>query len=185
MTENLLKINIGSGFENVSNFINIDISSHCNPDYVLDIEKDTLPFKDNSVDEVICHHILEHLGDGFFHCMKEIYRVCVNNSIIHVRVPHPRHDTFLIDPTHKRPIYPDTLAMFSQQRNKSDIDANGRETPLGLMYGINFEVVSIDYVLNPFFQELFQSLSNEQCEMIVQTQNNVVQEILMKLMVIK
>lgn len=181
----MLKINLGAGFDKVPNFINIDVSDHCRPDYVLDIEKDRLPFDDNSVDEVVCHHILEHLGDGFFHAIKEIYRVCVNDAIIHIRVPHPRHDVQMIDPTHKRFIYPETIAMFSQERNKKDIERGGSETPLGIINNVDIDVVSVDYILYPNFKKIFEELSNDQCEMIVRTQNNVVLEIIMKAVVIK
>lgn len=181
----MYKLNIGAGYKRIDDFINIDSDPNCKPDHILNIETDNLPFDDNSVEEVICHHILEHLGDGFFHFIKELYRVCSDQAVIDVRVPHPRHDIFLIDPTHKRPIYPDTLAMFSKKRNKADMEAGGCESTLGIMYDVDFEVIDIDYVLNPFYHKLFQTIPNEQCDFIVQSQNNVIQEIVMKLMVIK
>ena len=181
----MYKLNIGAGYKRIDGFINIDSDPNCKPDHILNIETDNLPFENNSVEEVICHHILEHLGDGFFHFIQELYRVCSDQAVIDVRVPHPRHDIFLIDPTHKRPIYPDTLAMFSKKRNKADMEASGCESTLGIMYDVDFEVIDIDYVLNPFYHKLFQTIPNEQCDFIVQSQNNVIQEIIMKLMVIK
>jgi SAM-dependent methyltransferase len=180
-----MKLNIGAGYKRVDGFLNVDIDSNCNPDYVLDIERQSLPFADNTVDAVICHHILEHLGDGFIPFLKELYRVCIGGAIIDVCVPHPRHDIFLIDPTHKRPIYPDTIAMFSKKRNLADIEAGGCETTLGLIHDVDFEVVHVDYVLNPFYQRLFQTITNEQCDYIVQSNNNVIQEIIMKVSVNK
>ena len=105
--------------------------------------------------------------------------------MIDIRVPHPRHDTFLIDPTHKRPIYPHTLDMFSQDRNNADIANGGCETPLGLIYDVNFKVIHHTFILDPHWKTKFQQLSNDECEHIARSFNNVISEIIIKLMVIK
>ena len=60
-----MKLNIGAGNKKFPGYINIDSYDASNPDYVLDLEHDNLPFEENSVGHVIAHHILEHLGDGF------------------------------------------------------------------------------------------------------------------------
>ena len=167
------------------NIINIDSDAGSNPDFVVNLETENLPFDDNSVDYVMAHHILEHLGDGFFHCLKEIYRVCKHGAIIDVRVPHPRHDTFLIDPTHKRPIYPHTLDMFSKARNKRDLDSNGCETPLGFINDIDLQVVDHNFVLDEYWIQKFKHLSEDECEHIARSMNNVILEISIKLKVVK
>ncbi|MEI6420605.1 MAG: methyltransferase domain-containing protein [Lentisphaerota bacterium] len=180
-----MKINIGSGSKRYPDYINIDSDSGSNPDYVVDIEKDPLPFADDTVDAVLAHHILEHLGDGFFNCIQELYRVCKHGTIIDVRVPHPRHDTFLIDPTHSRPIYPHTLDMFSKTRNKRDLDAGGCETPLGFIYNVDLVVVDHNFILDEYWQKQFQNFSEEQCEHAARSFNNVILEIGIKLLVNK
>lgn len=180
-----MKINLGSGSKRYPDFINIDSDAGSEPDYVINIEKDKLPFENDSVDEVLAHHILEHLGDGFFHCLKELYRVCKHGTIIDIRVPHPRHDTFLIDPTHKRPIYPHTLDMFSKARNKKDLDAGGCETPLGFINDVDLIVIDHTFVLDDYWREQFQSFSEEQCEHTARSFNNVILEIGIKLLVNK
>lgn len=180
-----MKINLGSGSKRYPGVLNIDLDSGSNPDYVLNIETDKLPFHDDSVTEVLAHHVLEHLGEGFFHCLQELYRVCQHGTIIHVRVPHPRHDTFLIDPTHRRPIYPHTLDMFSRVRNQRDLNAGGCETPLSLIYKVNFVVVHHSFVLDEYWKPQFQNFTNEQCEHAARTYNNVILEIDIKLQVVK
>ena len=180
-----MKLNLGSGTTVYDGFLNIDSNFKSNPDYCLDLETDILPFNDNSVDGIIAHHILEHLGVGFFHCMQELYRVCSNKTILDIRVPHPRHDIFLIDPTHKRPIYPHTLDMFSQERNNIDIANNGCETPLGLIYEVDFKVIHHTFILDSYWESKFQILSNDECEHIARSFNNVITEIIIQLMVIK
>jgi SAM-dependent methyltransferase len=180
-----MKINIGAGSKRIAGFLNIDSDSGCNPDFCLNIERDKLPFDDNSIDEVYAHHILEHLGDGFFHCLQELYRVCKHGAIIDVRVPHPKHDTFLIDPTHKRPIYPHTLDMFSKTRNKRDLAAGGCETPLGFIYDIDMYVLNHTFILDDYWRQQFQNFSEEQCEHAARSFNNVILEIGIKLFVNK
>lgn len=180
-----MKLNLGSGTKKYGGYLNIDLNNHQDTDYVLNLEVDKLPFDDNSVTHVIAHHILEHLGDGFIYCLKELYRVCCNNTVIDIRVPHPRHDIFLIDPTHKRPIYPHTLDMFSKARNKRDVDNNGSETPLGLIHNVNFEVIDHSFILDPYWQPKFAMMSEDECEHIARSLNNVITEILIKLLVIK
>jgi ubiquinone/menaquinone biosynthesis C-methylase UbiE len=180
-----MKLNLGSGSKRYEGWTNVDQDIGSDPDYVVNLELDCLPFEDNSVTEVKAHHVLEHLGEGFFHCIQEIYRVCEHGAIIDIHVPHPRHDTFLIDPTHKRPILPDTMGMFSRKRNKLDIERGGCETPLGFIYGIDLEFVNLNYVLDGYFQQMFKTLTQEQCEHVVRTCNNVILEIQIKMVVVK
>jgi len=171
-----MKINLGSGTKRYPGYLNIDNDVKSQPDFVIDIEHDPFPFEDDSVSGVIAHHILEHLGDGFFHCVKELYRVCRHGTIIDVRVPHPRHDTFLIDPTHKRPIFPHTLDMFSKTRNKRDMDAGGCETPIGFVYNVDMYVLDHRPVLDEYWIPKFQNMTEEQCEYTARTFNNVITE---------
>lgn len=180
-----MKLNIGSGYKKIDGYKNVDSSSLCNPDFLFDIGKDRWPFEDNCVDEIVAHHILEHLGEEFFHCMKEMYRVCKDGAIINILVPFPRHDTFLIDPTHRRPILPATMAMFSKKHNQNDIDSGGRETPLGLIYDVDFEMLDYRFIIEPEYQQLFQTLSEEECKRIVNESFNVIQESQIILMVVK
>jgi predicted SAM-dependent methyltransferase len=84
----------------------------CGPDVVFDLETGSWPFPDNSVDKILAHHVLEHIDD-LIHVMKEMYRVMRVGAKAHIRVPHPRSDYFLADPTHVRPIMPGTLELFS------------------------------------------------------------------------
>ena len=102
-----MKINLGSGSKILKGYVNVDKFQYYNPDVVHDLEKFPYPFEDNSIDEILLSHVLEHIGqnpDVFNNIIKELYRICKNNSIVDIRVPHPRHDDFISDPTHVRPI---------------------------------------------------------------------------------
>ena len=78
---------------------------------------------------------------------KEIWRVCRNDATLEVHVPHPRDDTFLIDPTNVRPVSPETIGIFDQMRNIRDTENGGQETKFGLMCGIDLEIVANQYDL--------------------------------------
>lgn len=186
----MLKINVGSGFKRQEGFLNLDYDANCNPDYVVDLEKDKLPFEDNSVDEVIARHVLEHLGDGYFHFLKELYRVCCDGAIIHIVVPHPKHDWYLNDPTHKRPITIDGMRLFSKTYNRYCESIDDGASKLGLFFDVDFEVVWSEYEYDDRYKPMFVEAYGDQEKMQLVDQYiyercNIITEIKMQLMVIK
>ena len=58
-----VKLNLGSGHHNYPEFINIDLNPEVSTD--IDIVHDITGlsiFPDDSVDEIVCYHVIEHLG---------------------------------------------------------------------------------------------------------------------------
>lgn len=147
-----LKINLGAGYDKTEGFITLDDDPNTNPDYLIDLEKDRLPFEDSSVEEVKAHHVLEHIGEGFIPLMLEIYRVCKHGAVIDIAVPNHMHETFYGDPTHKRPITVNTFYLFSKKYNKNSIEQKLSNSTLGLRYNVDFEVVWYDYKIDPFYE---------------------------------
>jgi len=95
----MILLDIGCGINKKEDFIGIDkIKTSCT-DIVVDIEKEKLPFKDNSVDYIYCDNVLEHLSDIEF-IMKEIYRVLKPLGVFEVIVPFFRNP-FTYRPVHK------------------------------------------------------------------------------------
>lgn len=184
-----MKLNLGAGYTKYDGFLNVDSDYRTNPDYVVDLDKDTLPMPTNSVSEVKAFHIFEHLGAGFFKFLQELYRVCKNGAIIHVKVPHHRHDYFVGDPTHVRPITVEMMRRFSKKYNREEIDGaeNGiiGTTPFALAYDVDFEIVWYDYILEPFFEEQIKGLPAEQVDIMARIYNNVIQELHFKMVVRK
>ncbi len=66
-----MKLHLGCGLVKKKGYINCDISGKVNPDKVIDLEK-KLPFKDNSVDEILANHVFEHIVN-FVPLMHEIF----------------------------------------------------------------------------------------------------------------
>jgi ubiquinone/menaquinone biosynthesis C-methylase UbiE len=180
-----MKINIGSGNTKIDGFVTIDYDSNSNPDYQLDLENDDLPFEDNTVETVVAHHILEHLGEGYFHCLQEIYRVCKHGATIDIRVPHPRHDAYLADPTHRRPVTPLGLQLFSKKFNDFSKRTNSASSQLGYYFNVDFEIIEWNYIPEDKYRESLSDKPKEYVEEYINERNNVVSEIYIKLVVIK
>jgi len=95
-----LKLDLGCGEAKRPGYVGIDRTPAPGVDIVRDIERG-LPFCDNSVVEVNCSHVLEHIQDLIF-VMNEIWRVCRPGAIVHVEVPHSGTPQAFQDPTHVR-----------------------------------------------------------------------------------
>ncbi|MGZ8924282.1 MAG: class I SAM-dependent methyltransferase [Nitrososphaeraceae archaeon] len=141
------KLHLGCGYNKLPGWINVDSDNECNPDLCFDLRDSDWPIEDSTIEEVLAEHILEHIEttEGYLTLWKELYRVCKPNAIIRIEVPHWKHDTFIHDPTHVRAVTPVGIAMFDQQRNENDRINNGRETKLGFMCGIDFELNTVHY----------------------------------------
>jgi SAM-dependent methyltransferase len=61
-----------------------------------------LPFPDNSIESIVSHHALEHIGDGFIRLMDECHRVLVPGGPMRIIVPLFPSYSAVADPDHKR-----------------------------------------------------------------------------------
>lgn len=180
-----MKINIGSGTTRYNGFLNCDYDKNCNPDFAFDLEKEIWPFKDNSVEEIIAHHILEHMGEGYFHAIKEIYRICKHGAIVDIRVPHHNHENFINDPTHRRPITAGGMWLFSKKYNDSASEQNAMASRLAYYYDVNFEVLDVTEIPSKKYIELFEGKPIEDVEQYMREHNNIIEEVNIKLIAIK
>lgn len=81
-----IRLNVGCGKDIRTGYINIDFEPAEGVDMVIDISKCKLPFKDNSVDEILLSHVLEHIPNRYKFIM-ECWRVLKPNGILHVKLP--------------------------------------------------------------------------------------------------
>src|SRR5688572_28319543 len=144
-----LKLNLGSGQRPRDGYVNVD--KFGSPDVIWDLEQFPWPWEDDSVSEVLMQHVLEHLGASagvYFAIVKELYRVCRHGAVVHIIVPHPRHDDFLGDPTHVRPITPEGWMLFSVAKNHYWKENGFANSPLALYLDVDFEVGNINMGLD-------------------------------------
>lgn len=182
-----MKVNLGSGYKRYLGFVNVDSDPGTKPDYVVDLDSVNLqlPFENDTVEEVKAYHIFEHIGVGFFKMLQELHRVCKDGAIIDVQVPHFRHDYFYGDPSHIRPITLEMMNRFSKKYNDHELAGNPGTTPFAYLYNVDFEIDWHFYKLEPFFEEQFKTMSEDQVNMTARMYNNVIQELHFKMTVRK
>ena len=149
------KINLGAGMHPVVGFVGCDRRKFPGIEHVFDLAK-KWPFKDNSVDEACCHHVLEHLTNwndkwervAFFN---ELYRVLKPGGKIEIIVPDWTSDRFWGDPTHKEPLGSMTFQYLNKEWRKKeapDTDGDLSPGPHALRGDLDF-VTGYGYTLNP------------------------------------
>lgn len=185
-----MKLNLGCGQNKMPGYINVDKYGTCHPDRVVDLEVFPWPFADSSCDEIVMHHVLEHLGADvptFFGVIKELYRVLRPGARLQVDVPHPRSEGFANDPTHVRPVSPSILSLFSKKNNREWAEKGWPNSPLGLYLDVDFEIRSVNFVLTPRWANKFSAgeLTQAQVMEAAEMYHNVVDEIQMVLSAVK
>ena len=174
-----MKLNLGSGNKKIDGFINLDIDESTNPDVVCDLNKGVLPFQDNTFDEILAFHILEHIGDGFMDLMKDIYRVSKPDANIHIRIPHHNHWTFHTDPTHVRSITVNTFELFSKEWCEQDKKVNNGSS----CYANDVDFKIVNYSHRP--EKEYENLTPDELFKTSLKYNNVIIESYIQLKVIK
>ena len=185
-----MKLNLGCGVNHKIGWTNVDSAPASNPHVVFDLETTPWPWPDSSADEMLFNHSLEHMGQDtktFLAIIQEIYRVGCDGAIVCINVPHPRHDTFLYDPTHVRAVTPEMLVMFDTQVNEQWARANVANTPLGLYLGVDLQTVEATMVLDePYLSQLRTgALKSEEISRLARERNNVIVECRIQLRVRK
>lgn len=188
-----MKLNLGCGTHHKDGWVNVD--KYPPADIIVDLENNIKysgtalqyhewPWINNTIDEVLFHHSLEHMGatiTGFFAIMKELYRVCKNEAKITITVPHPWHDDFINDPTHVRVITPQVLALFSLRNNEAWEKEGRPNTPLARQLGVNFDIVSAEQLIEAEYNGMPENAIRD----AVRQHNNVVKATTIVLKVVK
>ncbi|MFA5357640.1 MAG: methyltransferase domain-containing protein [archaeon] len=81
-----MKLHLGCGHNKIEGYVNCDISPTVKPDRIVDLEN-PLPFKTNSIEEIICINAIEHLGNPEI-LIEECWRVCRNGATILIETNH-------------------------------------------------------------------------------------------------
>lgn len=109
------KINLGCGRLKKDGYINIDKTQYIDGrgnkmvDNVVDVEKEALPFADNSIDEILADNVLEHIGNIEF-VLNECHRVLKKEGKMVGIVPLAGTVEDFKDITHKRHFIKETFS---------------------------------------------------------------------------
>ena len=172
-----LRLNCGCGSDLLDGWINVD-KFQIGDATVMDLEALPWPFEDDSVDEVLMKHVLEHLRDTVG-ILREVYRVCRAGARVHIIVPHPRHDDYISDPTHVSPITLNLLSLFSKRECIRWREMGASNTPMALLHNVDFEIVEHAYNVDEFWERIKreQKWGDDELHAAIRTHNNVVKEI--------
>ncbi len=172
------KLNLGSGSKGKLDFINCDMYPQSGADLIFDIVQGHWPIDSASSEYVELHHVLEHIsgtGEVFF---KELYRVMKHKAIVDIRVPHPRHDWFLIDPTHVKPWHPESFYFLDQEECLKWFFSGDAKSPLAIYWGINFKVKKIELIVpgHNMKEKITQGFNTTEFDSILPYLNNIIGE---------
>ncbi|MVN86718.1 methyltransferase domain-containing protein [Deinococcus sp. HMF7620] len=112
----MVRLNVGCGRTILPGWLNLDIQHLPGVDVVADLEAcrtTPLPLEDESVDEFLLSHVIEHIRDSLA-MMQELYRVATPEARMVIRVPHGASDDAFEDPTHVRQFFQQSFGYFSQ-----------------------------------------------------------------------
>lgn len=176
-----MKLNLGCGLRRLDGYVNVDRAAESGADVVCNLEQTPWPWPDDSVEEALFNHSLEHMGGDpqvFLAIMTELYRVLRPGGRALINVPHPRHDNFVGDPTHVRAIMPETLKLFDRQLNEMWREAGKANTPLSIYTGADFKMAGMRVILEQSIYEDLQAgrLTTVQVDQMVKRQANVAVE---------
>lgn len=94
-----MKLNLGCGNNYLQGYINVDRVPGI-ADTVHDLDKIPYPWPDNSADEILMRHVLEHLQD-VRKVMDELWRLLKPGGSLVLYVPHFSHFQALTHPEHR------------------------------------------------------------------------------------
>ena len=146
-----LKVQLGCGNCYIKGWLNTDKSPLVKRDMFVDLEK-PLPFKDNSVDEIIANHVLEHINN-FIPLVKEMHRICKRGAKIYIRVPFYAGWGQWNDPTHVRFFSLYTFDYFNPSLYSHECGVSNKSKPMfdievKLNYAIG-RLSFLNWIINP------------------------------------
>lgn len=110
-----IKLHLGYGRNTLPGWVNLNTIPGIG-DSVADLEKckdEPLPFPDESVEEFLISHVLEHITN-VLPLLQELHRIAKPNAKMVASVPYGSSDDAFEDPTCVRRFFPGSFAYFSQ-----------------------------------------------------------------------
>ena len=146
-----LKLDLGCGTKKAEGFIGVDSRKFEGVDIVHDLGTHTWPWEADTVDEVNCSHMVEHLTwteRVFF--FNELYRVMKKGAKAQIAMPHWCSNRYYGDPTHQAPFSEMAwLYMNKEWRKVQAPHTDSEMAPGPLSYSCDFDV-AYGYSLAPF-----------------------------------
>lgn len=131
------RLDVACGSNKTPGFFGVDIAGN-DVDVIWDLEKFPWPFPDNSVDEIVCNHYIEHTKD-LIAFMNELHRIMVPGGTAIIRAPYYNSMRAWQDPTHVRAISEATFLYYNQDWLKANkLDHYPIKCNFDFSYGYDF-----------------------------------------------
>lgn len=131
------RLNLGCGRNVLADWTNVDWMALPGVDVVADLNDcaaTRLPFDNNSVEEFLLSHVIEHVPRAL-PLMQELHRIAKPGAKAWIRVPHGASDDAWEDPTHVRAYFSGSFGYFSQPYYwRADYGYRGDWQPVGVTY---------------------------------------------------
>lgn len=88
--KNYVRLDLACGNNKRKGFIGVDLNPKSQADLIVDLESDEWPWDNNSINEIICSHFVEHLPD-LRRFMEHIWKILVPGGVIQIIAPYWTH----------------------------------------------------------------------------------------------
>lgn len=107
-------LDIGCGQNKTPGAIGVDVNPATQADVLADADRASLPFADDTFDQIVCRHIVEHVAD-LVRFMEEVHRVSKQGARVEIVTPHFSNRYSFADPTHVRHLAWRSLDYFAEE----------------------------------------------------------------------
>jgi SAM-dependent methyltransferase len=150
----IIKLDLGCGNEvrrkatgktREEGWLGVDIENGPGVDVACDLGKDKWPWPDNSVDEVHCSHMLEHVpAKARIHFFNELYRVMKPGAKGAIITPHWASHRAYGDVTHE---WPPVSEMFWQYLNREWLKENAPHVGFNCHFEVTYGYSPADWLV--------------------------------------
>lgn len=188
------------------NWVNADRNPEPGVDCVVDLFQLPWPFEDDTFSGALFSHFMEHIPheiklrdnseraqqlarcqDGWYALWAEVFRVCENDSIIHVLSPYGWSQGAAVDPTHTRLIFEHTFTHSMQPDPNSPFKYETGGINFEMVQNAHFNVTEMfgHLAIQPGDNEAMIARKQVQFQEALMTRINVVYELYVKLRAVK
>jgi predicted SAM-dependent methyltransferase len=137
------RLNLACGQVRIPGYFGIDNVQTDAADALMDLEQFPWDIADNSAEEILCSHYIEHTSD-LIKFMDEVYRILKLGGYIKIIAPYYTSIRCWQDPTHKRAISEATFDYFSRDWRER---ANLTHYPIKSNFEIHITFIDNPYVI--------------------------------------
>lgn len=139
-----MNLNTGEFYESTGNPEELNLTNPDEGEHAK-AKNGILPFPNESIESIISHHCLEHIGDGFIDLMDDVYRVLKPGGLFRIIVPMFPSFAAFEDQDHKRLFGPDSFLSFTGREEQ----VHWHESFAEPYTKARFEMTACDYTPAP------------------------------------